>query len=83
MIQNLRNEAHRFAINFHRDLRSKRNTSTSLTGVKGIGKLTAEKLLKKFRSVKKIKEASVEELEAVIGQKKTEVLLAAIQAGEV
>ena len=83
MIQHLRNEAHRFAINFHRDLRSKRNTSTSLTEVNGIGKTTADKLLKKFRSVKKIKAASDEELQAVVGKKKTELLRAAIEKGEV
>lgn len=83
MIQNLRNEAHRFAINFHRDLRSKRSTSTSLTGVTGIGNLTAQKLLKHFRSIKKIKAASTAELESVVGKKKTEVIQAAIQKGEI
>lgn len=62
VIQMARNEAHRFAINFHRDQRSKNMIGSQLTEIKGIGKLTAEKLLKAFGSVTKIKEASEKEL---------------------
>ena len=74
LIQQARNEAHRFAITFHRDLRSKNSLGTELTDIQGIGKLTAEKLLQHFRSVKKIKVASVEELEAVVGKNATKKL---------
>lgn len=62
VIQMARNEAHRFAINFHRDQRSRKFLGTQLTEIKGIGKLTAEKLLKAFGSVAKIKTATEEEL---------------------
>jgi len=62
VIQMARNEAHRFAINFHRDQRSKNFIGSQLTEIKGIGKKTAETLLKAFGSVTKIKTASDEEL---------------------
>ena len=68
LIQQIRNEAHRFAITFHRNTRSKNFVNTELTGIKGIGEKTAEKLLKHFGSVKKIKEASAEEIEKLIGK---------------
>jgi len=74
LIQQARNEAHRFAITFHRDQRSKNFLGTELTDIKGIGKLTAEKLLQHFKSVKKIKAASVEELEMVVGTNATKKL---------
>lgn len=62
VIQMARNEAHRFAINFHRDQRSKNFIGSQLTEIKGIGKKTADKLLKAFGSVTKIKKASEKEL---------------------
>ncbi|HZV71197.1 MAG TPA: excinuclease ABC subunit UvrC [Saprospiraceae bacterium] len=68
LIQQIRNEAHRFAITFHRNTRSKNFASTELTSIKGIGEKTAEKLLKHFGSVKKLKAASQEEIIKVIGQ---------------
>ena len=68
LIQQIRNEAHRFAITFHRNTRSKNFVVTELTGIKGIGEKTAEKLLKHFGSVKKIREASAEEIEKLIGK---------------
>jgi excinuclease ABC subunit C len=68
LIQQIRNEAHRFAITFHRNTRSKNFVTTELTGIKGIGEKTSEKLLKHFGSVKKIKEASSEEIEKLIGK---------------
>jgi excinuclease ABC subunit C len=74
LIQQLRNEAHRFGITFHRDLRSKRQRSTSLTEVPGIGEATAKKLLAHFRSVKKVREATLEELAAVIGPAKAKAV---------
>ncbi len=70
LLQQIRDEAHRFAITFHRQKRSKGQITTELDDLEGIGKKTAEKLLKEFKSVKKIKEASIEELEKLIGRKK-------------
>src|SRR5687768_11020377 len=68
LIQQIRNEAHRFAITFHRNTRSKKFTTTEITQIKGVGEKTAEKLLKHFGSVKKMKEASEEELIKIIGR---------------
>ncbi len=74
VLQHLRDEAHRFAITFHRQKRSKASFNTSLEDIPGVGKATADKLLKAFKSVKKIKEASEEELAAFVGDKKAEVI---------
>ena len=74
LIQHARNEAHRFAITFHRNQRSKDFTSTELTNIKGIGDKTAQKLLTHFGSVKKIKVATTAELEALIGKSATKHL---------
>jgi excinuclease ABC subunit C len=67
LIQHARNEAHRFAINFHRDQRSKNFTRSELLDIPGIGSKTVEKLLKAFGSVKKIKESTDQELIKVAG----------------
>jgi excinuclease ABC subunit C len=74
IIQHLRDEAHRFGITFHRKQRSKNTFKTELTEIAGIGKVTSEKLLKKFKSVKKIKEASDSELRVVLGPSQIESL---------
>ena len=71
LIQQARNEAHRFAITFHRNQRSKDFTTTEITLIPGIGEKTAEKLLKHFKSVKKLKNATTEEMEVVIGKSAT------------
>ncbi len=71
LIQQARNEAHRFGITFHRNQRSKDFIQTELTGIEGIGEVTAEKLLTTFGSVKRIREASAEDLELLIGKKAT------------
>jgi excinuclease ABC subunit C len=68
LIQQARNEAHRFAITFHRDQRSKNFLGTQLTNIPGVGKVTAEKLLKKFGSVTRLKEADMAEIEALVGK---------------
>ncbi len=68
LIQQARNEAHRFAITFHRNQRSKDFTKTELTDIPGIGEKTAQKLLTHFKSVKKMKLAKAEELENLIGK---------------
>ncbi|MBQ4819950.1 excinuclease ABC subunit UvrC [Aquimarina sp. MMG016] len=67
VIQHLRNEAHRFGITFHRQKRSKSALDTELDNIPGIGEKTVVELLKHFRSVKRISEASVEELTEVVG----------------
>jgi excinuclease ABC subunit C len=72
LIQQIRDEAHRFAITFHRQKRSKKTLVTELEGLEGIGKKTADKLIRHFRSVKKIKEAPLEEIEKIVGKKKAE-----------
>jgi excinuclease ABC subunit C len=74
LLQNVRDEAHRFAITFHRQRRFKRTLITELTGIKGIGKATAEKLLKDFKSVKQVKLASAEELEKSVGKAKGKIV---------
>lgn len=67
LIQQLRNEAHRFAITFHRNKRSGDFTKTELTEIPGIGAKTAEKLLQEFGSIKKLKATSVADMSAVVG----------------
>lgn len=70
IIQQLRNEAHRFGITFHRNKRSKGAISSELEGIEGVGEKTAKELLKRFKSVKRIKEASIDNLTAVVGASK-------------
>jgi excinuclease ABC subunit C len=74
IIQQLRNEAHRFGINFHRDKRSSDMIKSDLDQIKGIGPKTKEILLKHFDSVEKIKDASSEELENLVGTAKSSIL---------
>ena len=70
IIQQLRNEAHRFGVRLHRNRRSKNAVSSSLDNIPGIGDKTIVKLLKEFKSVKRIKEANADELATVIGTAK-------------
>src|SRR5690606_35205590 len=74
IIQHLRDEAHRFGITFHRNQRSKKTFVSELENIAGIGKVTVEKLLKKFKSTKKVKEASDEELSKVLTRKQITAL---------
>jgi excinuclease ABC subunit C len=74
IIQQLRNEAHRFGINFHRNKRSSEMIKSDLDQIKGIGPKTKEILLKHFDSVDKIKSASGEELENLVGSAKSAIL---------
>ncbi len=69
LLQQVRDEAHRFAINFHRQLRRKRTLQTELTNIEGIGKKTATKLLIQYGSVENIKNATLDELASVVGIK--------------
>lgn len=68
LLENIQDEVHRFAITFHRDKRSKSQIASALDGIKGIGEKRKTALLKEFKSVARIKQATVEELAAVIGE---------------
>jgi excinuclease ABC subunit C len=75
VIQQLRDEAHRFGITFHRKKRDQGTLKTELEAIEGIGKTTADKLLRHFKSVKKIKEATEPELAAVLNKKQVQTLI--------
>ena len=68
LLENIQYEVHRFAITFHRDKRSKSQIASALDGIKGIGEKRKTALLKEFKSVARIKQATIEELAAVIGE---------------
>lgn len=72
LIQHIRDEAHRFAISFHRKKRSQSTIFTALEGIPGIGKTATDTLLSHFKSLKKIKAASLEALVAVVGPSKAQ-----------
>ncbi len=74
IIQQLRNEAHRFGITFHRNKRSSEALNTELESIVGIGDKTVIELLKHFRSLKRVKEATLEELAPVIGLSKAKII---------
>jgi len=74
IIQQLRNEAHRFGITFHRNKRSKTALNTELESIAGIGEKTVIDLLKNFRSLKRVKEASEKELSEVIGASRATIV---------
>ena len=78
VIQHLRDEAHRFGIIFHRDVRSKKQVTSALDSIKGIGEKTKTVLLQKYKSVKRLKEIPADELISLIGKGKTEALLKGI-----
>lgn len=75
LIQQMRDEAHRFGITHHRKRRSKSAISSELTNIKGVGQKTSDLLIKHFKSVKKIKDATLEELAEVLGEKKAKVVM--------
>lgn len=68
LLENIQDEVHRFAITFHRDKRSKSQIASALDGIKGIGEKRKTALLKEFKSVARIRQATIEELAAVIGE---------------
>ena len=74
ILTQIQDEVHRYAITFHRDKRSKHALHSALDDIKGIGPKTRDKLLNAFKSVKKIKGATVEELATVIGQEKAKAV---------
>ena len=75
LLQQIRNEAHRFAVTFHRDRRSKRTIKTELTDIKGIGSSTAYKLLKELGSLSAIKASEYDKLVTIIGKKQADILI--------
>ena len=84
ILQQIRNEAHRFAITFHRDKRSGQSLQSELDNIKGIGEKTKNKLLYQYKSLSRIRSAPESELIQLIGGKKTAILLKSItkEAGE-
>jgi excinuclease ABC subunit C len=74
LLTRIQDEVHRFAITFHKDKRSKRQIASELDTIKGIGPTTKTALLTHFKSVKRIREASFEEVSAVVGQAKAKIL---------
>ena len=76
VIQALRDEAHRFGITHHRNRRSKSQVVSELDGIKGIGPATSATLMKEFKSLKKLKEATLEDITSLIGQAKAKLLYA-------
>lgn len=82
IIQQLRNEAHRFGITFHRQLRSKEALNTTLETIPGIGEKTVEELLRAFKSNKRIEAASFEEITKVIGPSKAKKVVTYFQSNK-
>ena len=74
LLEQIQDEVHRFAITFHRDKRSKRQVASALDEIKGIGEKSKTALLQEFKSVKRIKEASIEALAAVVGFSKAQLI---------
>ncbi len=79
VVQHMRDEAHRFGITHHRNQRSKSQIVSALDSIKGVGPKTADTLLRHFKSVKRIREASLDELSAVIGQSKAQMVKSALK----
>lgn len=76
ILTQIQDEVHRYAIQFHRDKRSKHAMHSELDDIKGIGPATRDALLKAFKSVKRVREASAEELAAVVGAAKAKIIAA-------
>lgn len=74
IVQHLRNEAHRFGITFHRNKRSSTALNTELEDIAGIGEKTVVELLKNFRSLKRVKEATLDELATVVGRSRAGII---------
>lgn len=78
LLMHLRDEAHRFGITHHRSRRTKNQITSTLTSIKGVGEATQQKLLQHFKSVKRIREASREEIETVVGRKMASLIIDAL-----
>ena len=82
LLTHIQDEVHRFAITFHREKRSKKQLKSELDDIKGIGPKTKETLLKTFKTVKRIREASLDEIEKAIGKSKAEIVRNALSKDE-
>ena len=80
LIQQIRDETHRFAVTFHRQRRGKRQTQTALSEIPGVGPKTAQKLLQEFGSVANIRKAGIDKLSEIISRKSAEKILAGLEA---
>lgn len=78
LLTRMQDEVHRFAITFHKDKRSKRQTKSELDEIKGIGEKTKVLLLRQYKSVKRIREASFDDLKALVGEAKARILTDAL-----
>ncbi len=79
LIQQIRDETHRFAVTFHRQRRGKRQTQSALSEIPGVGPKTAQKLLQEFGSVANIRRAGIEKLSEIISRKSAEKILAGLE----
>ena len=82
LMTQIQDEVHRFAITFHRDKRSKRQTASELDSIKGIGEKSKQALLQHFKSIKRIKLADTEEIASVIGKAKAKIVAEYIKRGK-
>ena len=82
VIQHMRDEAHRFGITHHRDRRSKGQVVSELDSIKGIGPATQKALMKHFKSLRRLREASVEEITEVAGKAKAAIIVSYFAAKE-
>lgn len=78
LIQQIRDETHRFAVTFHRERRGKRQTTSALREIPGVGPATTQKLLREFGSIANVRRAGVEKLSAVISRKSAEKVMEAL-----
>lgn len=81
LLTQIQDEVHRFAITFHRDKRSKRQVASALDTIKGVGEKTKTALLKEFKSVKRIKEASLEDIAKITGEAKAVLVKEGLNKG--
>jgi excinuclease ABC subunit C len=82
LIRRIRDEVHRFGISFHRNQRSKHAIQNELEKIEGIGKQTADTLLKEFKSVKKIRTLPLSEIEKIIGKARASIVFEALHRDE-
>lgn len=80
IVQQLRDEAHRFGITHHRDKRSKSQTASELDNIKGVGAKTRETLLQHFKSVKRLKMATIDNISALIGTARAKTVYNALHS---
>ena len=82
LLENIQDEVHRFAITFHRDKRSKSQIASELDHIKGIGKIRKTALLKKFKSVSRIRKATIEELAEIVGESVAKTIKESLEANK-